>query len=88
MVYPCIDRSGKTLRISGAGLLKIDGVPMCRVIHRIDGCYLQVIDNNRARCEARGTNVIEVKLDAIINLLLGKDGKTPIEKIKNDAIIS
>jgi len=70
MVCPRIDTNGKTLRVSGAGLLRVDGVPMCRVVHRLDGCYLQVIDSNRARSEARGTNVIEVKLDAIINLLM------------------
>lgn len=61
------DSNGRCIWVSSGGLVKIDGIPVCRRIARQDGVYLQFLDPDKERSEIRTTNLVEVRLDALIN---------------------
>lgn len=67
MIDPKIDATGQTIHVNeDTGMLKIDGISWARLVRRPDGIYLQVRDVNRQRSVARGTEFVEVKLEALM----------------------
>lgn len=65
-----VDPVGRTIRISAGGLVRIDEIAIARLIRRPDGVYLQVRDQNRARSITRGTEYVEVRIEALLKTLL------------------
>ena len=61
------DCSGDSIEISNDNLVRVDGIPICKRVHRKDGTYLQFADRDRVRNDIRGTRFVEVRLDAWIN---------------------
>ena len=61
------DSNGRCIRVTSGGLVKIDGIPICRRIMRKDGIYLQFLDPDKGRARIRNANLVEVRLDALIN---------------------
>jgi hypothetical protein len=61
------DPNGGCIRITTGGMVKVDGIPACRRIEREDGIYLQFLDRSEERSRIRGTNLVEIRLDALIN---------------------
>jgi len=62
------DASGDCMKLNpDSGMVRVDGIPLCRRVVRRDGVYLQFADRDRQRTRIRGTRYIEVRLDAFIN---------------------
>lgn len=50
------------LIINTLGLLRIDGIPICRVIQKDEKLFLQFKDQDRMRSSCRGSCFVEIEL--------------------------
>lgn len=65
---PVQDNSAKCISIDPvSGLVRVDGIPMFKVIDGKDGIKLQFKDGDKLRSKYRGTQYIEVPLEALVN---------------------
>jgi hypothetical protein len=66
-----IDMAGKTVKVDPiTSIVRVDGVILCKRIIRSGVTYLQFKDGDRLRSNCRGTQFIEVPLDAFEKVLL------------------
>lgn len=59
-----IDHDAKTVEINSDGMVRVDGIPVCKRIIHGDGVYIQFKCRSRRLSQVRGTELIEVSLDA------------------------
>jgi hypothetical protein len=67
-----IDKCGASISVNiMTGLVRIDGMPVFRVISSNDGSIrIQFADNDRMKSRARGTRFIEIPADVLFDKLL------------------
>jgi hypothetical protein len=66
-----IDMAGKTVKVDPiTSIVRVDGVILCKRVVRCGAIYLQFKDGDRLRSNCRGTQFIEVPLDAFEKVLL------------------
>lgn len=64
-----VDIAADTMTIDGTGLVRIDGVAICRrLVHGGIVC-LQFADRDKLRSRARGTRLVLVPLEAFVDKL-------------------
>lgn len=52
----------RPVTVEPSGLVKVDGIPFCKVVRRQGQTFIQVQDRNRWRVAARGAPFVEVSL--------------------------
>lgn len=57
------------VKASEDGLMKIDGVPMFRKVEHNNIVYLQFCDKDRMRSSCRGSRLVEIRLDLLIQAI-------------------
>lgn len=65
-----IDESGKGLRIIKE-FLRVDGIPVFKIIEKDGIKYAQFCDKDRLRANCRGAQFVEVPLDVFVLFLQG-----------------
>lgn len=63
----------KSIKTSEDGLMKIDGVPMFRKVIRDGVIFVQFFDKDRMRSSCRGTRLVEIRLDLLIQTIRNGD---------------
>jgi hypothetical protein len=61
-----IDSDGKTIKINGDNLVRVDGIGVFRTVWHGDVLYLQFVDTDRYRATCRGSKFVEVPLHILV----------------------
>lgn len=61
-----IDSVGSCLTVNGSDILCVDGIKVFRIVTRDGTPWLQFCDRNRERCRIRGSDCVEIPLDAFL----------------------
>ncbi len=66
-----VDETGKTVRVTEDGLVKIDGITAFRIVERNGIFYMQFCDHDRMRSSCRGTRYVEVPIEVLTQTVTG-----------------
>lgn len=67
-----IDPDGECVAVDQiTGLVRVDNVPVFKVMTTNHGIYLQFYDGDKMRSEYRGSQYIEVPLDLLVETIKG-----------------
>lgn len=68
---PLFDSTGSSIEINiSTGLVRIDGMPVFRLLPSPNGISLQFADNDKLRSRARGTRFIEIPASVLFKKLI------------------
>ncbi len=61
-----VDTDGKTVKVTGDNLVRIDGIGVFRRVLRAGVLYLQFMDTDRYRAKCRGSRYVEIPLQVLV----------------------
>jgi hypothetical protein len=68
---PVLDQMGSFVKVNAmTGLVKVDGIPVFRIVTGQDGVKVQFADNDRLRSRSRGTRFVEVPIIILFEKLV------------------
>lgn len=68
---PKLDRKASTVFVRPDGLVTVDGIPAFRRVVRPDGIVvLQFCDDDKLRSSFRGSRLVEIPVDALLDALI------------------
>jgi hypothetical protein len=65
-----LDLTGSCITVNGSDVLCVDGIKVLRLVERDNAPWVQFCDRNRERCRIRGSNCVEIPLDAFVSRIV------------------
>lgn len=71
-----VDTTGKMVKISEDGMIRVDGITVFRRVERDGILYVQFKDYDRMRSKCRGTYLVEIPLNILVEMIKPDEAAT------------